>query len=133
MTPVFELIVTAREFIVLFALLGAAHYVADFAMQNDFVAKAKAEPHSEAGPHALIAHSVHHATLAALAVWISGAAGIASAAIITGLSHYWIDYGKAVLKKYSLHVDQALHFGAILLVTVNSVLLEPIFEQMWSN
>ena len=51
----------------LLVLIGA-HYVADFAMQNDYMATAKADTKRPDLIHALTAHSAHHAVAAGVAL-----------------------------------------------------------------
>lgn len=117
MTPVAELPLAVGA-LVAFVVLVGAHYVADFAMQNDFVAKAKADtkdPHHE---HALVAHCMHHAVTSGLAMLLVEASYPTAfwAAVCTAGTHYIIDHGKAVKKLYGIHVDQTLHLASALLI-----------------
>lgn len=89
-------------------LLIGAHYVADFAMQNDYVATAKADTKRPDWFHALTAHSAHHAVAAGLALAILGLPWLAGA-LVVGATHWLIDYGKAVRGWYGYHVDQGMH------------------------
>jgi len=105
--------------ILLFALLVAGHYIADFAMQNQFVADMKSKVHTDPhGWHALIAHSVHHATLTGLTVFFVYPAPLSALTIgvCTGAAHAVIDYKKAVDHSFGITVDQALHLGWLLYV-----------------
>ena len=99
-------------------LLIAGHYVADFAMQNQFVADMKGkvgvDPH---GIHALTAHAMHHATVAGIAAFAVGAPWIA-VALAVGVTHWLIDYAKADRNMFGVHVDQALHIAVLLTVAV---------------
>lgn len=98
--------------ILLFALLVAGHYIADFAMQNQFVADMKSKVHTDShGWHALIAHSVHHAVLTGLAVWIvySDTPYAIYIGAITGIAHGVIDYAKAVDHIFGINADQVFH------------------------
>lgn len=113
------------EFLVLLLALLSAHYIADFAMQNDFVANMKAKVHTDPhGWHCLIAHSVHHAALSASVVaaagLIYGWSSVTLTAVLTFAviftSHLLIDYGKAVKNWYGIDVDQLLHILVILIV-----------------
>lgn len=94
-------------------LLLGAHYVADFAVQNEYVATAKADTSRPDWFHALTAHSAHHAVTAGIALaalglpWMFGA-------LIVGATHWVIDYGKAVRGWYGYHVDQGLHVAVAL-------------------
>lgn len=104
-------------------LLGllAAHYVADFAMQNDFVAAMKAKVHTDPhGIHALAAHAIHHGVAASLALFLLGASPEATIMVgaVTAATHAVIDYLKAVENAFGIHVDQALHLGVIVLLAV---------------
>jgi len=99
------------------ALLGA-HYVADFAMQNDYVAQAKAKVHTAPdGIHALTAHAVHHAVAAAVLLGLLGFPWLVPA-LIVGATHWAIDYGKAVRGWYGYHIDQILHLAVAVVLTV---------------
>ncbi len=98
-------------------LLFTAHYVADFAMQNDYVATAKAKVHTAPdGIHALTAHAFHHfaAALVALLVFAFAVHPVPFMAVLlisafVGVTHWMIDYGKAVRGWYGYHVDQLAH------------------------
>jgi len=101
----------------LLALLGA-HYVADFAMQNQYVADAKARLYTAPdGIHALTAHAVHHVVAAAVLLGLLGLPWLVPALII-GITHWFIDYGKAVRGWYGYHADQLLHLSVVLVVAV---------------
>lgn len=89
-------------------LLIGAHYVADFAMQNQYVADAKADTLRPDWFHALTAHSAHHAVAAGVALAVLGLPWLAGA-LIVGVTHWLIDYGKAVRGWYGYHVDQVSH------------------------
>lgn len=89
-------------------LLLGAHYVADFAMQNDYVATAKADTTRPDWFHALTAHAVHHAVAAGVALAVIGLPWLIGA-VIVGVTHWAIDYGKAVRHWYGYHVDQGMH------------------------
>lgn len=88
-------------------ILIALHYLADFALQNDFVARAK-NRNTDVGklfwPHALLAHSSIHGLFVGL---VTGSALLG--VIETGL-HAAIDFIKCE-NKISIHVDQALHIA----------------------
>lgn len=105
----------------LYALLAllCAHYVADFAMQNDYVASAKAKVHTAPdGIHALTAHAMHHLVAVAALLGVLLDLPWLIPALIIGVTHWLIDYGKAVLKWYGYHADQGLHLFVILLVAL---------------
>lgn len=89
-------------------LLIGAHYVADFAMQNEYVATAKADTTRPDWFHTLTAHSAHHAVAAGIALAVLGLPWLAGA-LIVGVTHWLIDYGKAVRGWYGYHVDQVAH------------------------
>lgn len=95
-------------FTVLFLLI-AFHFVCDYALQGDTVAINKSPrastPLQKHVPwyYWLTAHAFQHGAAVALitqSVWL----GLAETAV-----HFIIDYGKC-LGKYSIHVDQLLHF-----------------------
>ena len=89
-------------------LLIGAHYVADFAMQNQYVADAKADTKRPDWFHALTAHAAHHAVAAGIALAVLGLPWLAGA-LTVGVTHWLIDYGKAVRGWYGYHADQAMH------------------------
>ncbi len=97
----------------LFLMLVAGHYLADYALQSDFMAKHKAEALKTAmGFHALTAHAAIQGLVA----------GLLSQNFTIGLvifiSHWIIDYGKAAKDWYDINVDQFLHILVILLVVI---------------
>ena len=95
-------------------LLVCAHYVADFAMQSEFMALMKAKAHSDPhGWHALIAHSAHHALLSLLVVWwLTQSFGLGLVGfVVTGVTHGVIDYFKAVKEAFSVTADQVMHLS----------------------
>ena len=91
-------------------LLLGAHYVADFAMQNDYVATAKADTSRPDWFHALTAHAAHHAVAAGVALAVLGLPWLVGA-LVVGVTHWLIDYGKSVRGWYGYHADQTLHVG----------------------
>jgi len=100
-------------------IMLAAHYVADFAMQNDYVAQAKAKVWTAPdGIHALVAHSMHHGVAVALGLLILGVdpIWIVWAAVITAVSHGIIDYGKAVEHWFGYHADQIMHLTMAVMI-----------------
>lgn len=103
-------------------LLIGAHYVADFAMQNDYVATAKADTKRPDWAHALTAHSVHHGVAAGVALAILGLPWLAGA-LVTAATHWGIDYGKAVRRWYGYHADQAMHLLVAVIVATGSTLM----------
>ena len=106
-------------------LLIAAHYLADYALQNAYVADAKAHPERPDWAHALTAHAVHHATLAGLALLLVGIVPAYALiwAIVVGVTHWIIDYGKAVRGWYGIHADQAMHLAVAVLVGVAAAVM----------
>lgn len=110
------------EFLLALAALVGAHYVADFAMQNDYVASAKAKVHTAPdGIHALTAHAVHHVVVAAVLLGLLGLPWLLPA-LFVGVTHWAIDYGKAVRSWYGYHADQGMHLLVIVLVAVGTAL-----------
>ena len=105
------------DYLVAVLLLIGAHYVADFAMQNDYVATAKADTTRPDWFHALTAHSAHHAVAAGIALAVLGLPWMIGA-LVVGITHWFIDYGKAVRGWYGYHTDQAMHIGVALGVGV---------------
>lgn len=96
-----------EQFVTLFALLLFGHALADYPLQNDFMARGKNWNTPVVGVpwyHLLAAHSVIH----------GGLAGIATGSVVIGVletvMHFFIDS----LKNRgitSIHSDQALHLA----------------------
>jgi len=104
----------------LLALFGlvCAHYVADFAMQNQYVADTKAKVHTAPdGIHALVAHSVHHVAAAAVALALLGLPWLIPA-LVVGVTHFAIDYAKSVRGWITYHQDQALHLAVATAIAI---------------
>lgn len=103
--------------------LVAGHYLADFALQNDFVATQKQHAGQTAmGAHALVAHCWHHAAVAALIAYLFGYDPLIAGVVIGG-THLTIDLGK-IRGLYSINIDQIQHISvciatAALLVTTS--------------
>jgi hypothetical protein len=117
----------------LLLLLIAGHYLADFGLQNDFVAKMKGKAYIDPiGIHCLTAHGwIHGLTTAAVCLTL-GYDWVVPFGIVTG-SHILIDFGKswegwaehtgkpAGQGLYGIHVDQALHGAMLVLAAVVTV------------
>lgn len=91
----------------IFALMVAAHALADYPLQGDFLAKAKNHTAPIAGVpfyHALGAHSAIHA----------GFVGVITGSLWIGLAEFVIhaatDYAKCD-GRISYNTDQAIHIG----------------------
>ncbi|MEM7766893.1 MAG: DUF3307 domain-containing protein [Pseudomonadota bacterium] len=86
--------------------LVASHFVADFQLQSDFVARNKTPGAAIFWPWVMTAHAALHGALVALV--LNPLFGLAEF-----LSHWAIDYGKARgwfgAGAISFNVDQALH------------------------
>lgn len=103
----------------LLLLLIAAHFVADYPLQSEFMALNKARK----GPlgaifweNCLVAHAATHGAAVALAVSLMRPDLAIPLGIAETLAHGLIDFGKCEGKfgsnpKRSLMIDQALHFG----------------------
>ena len=97
---------------ILFVLL-LVHYLCDFALQNDFVAKFKAmKIDGEYNPiwyHCLTAHCAIHSLgvyLVANSIWLS---------IVMFVTHFVIDQTKC-LGKLTFNQDQGLHFIVLVII-----------------
>lgn len=95
------------------AYLVFAHFLCDFALQNDFVAKFKARivdgKYNDMWVWVLLAHSCIHALAALIitkSVWLS---------LLMVVTHFAIDTYKCE-KKCSLATDQYLHLIVILII-----------------
>lgn len=99
-------------------LMIAGHYLADYPLQGDFLAKAK-NRHTDVGmanwKHALTAHAMIHSLPVALATG-SMILGLAEA-----LVHGFTDYYKCE-GKITLNQDQAIHIGSKVVWAVLAVL-----------
>ena len=97
----------------LFLMLVAGHYLADFALQDDFIARNKAAALKTAmGFHTLTAHSAIQGLVAGL---ISQNLAIG---LIVAATHWFIDFGKAAKSWYGINIDQFLHILVIFLAVV---------------
>ncbi len=86
----------------LFLSLIFSHYLCDFALQNDFIARHKARGSCDFWVHVLTAHSCIQAFGVLLVTHR------ASLAVAELLAHWSIDFLKCE-KKIDLNIDQALH------------------------
>ena len=97
----------------LFLMLVAGHYLADFALQDDFMAKNKADAGKTAmGFHVLTAHAAIQGLVAGV---ISESLTIG---LIVAITHWIIDFGKATKQWYGINVDQFLHILVIFLAVI---------------
>lgn len=96
-----------NEFVYLLFLLIAAHALADYPLQGDFLAQAK-DRNTAIGkvfwPHALFAHTVIHGGFVLI---ITGSVLLAS---LETIIHAITDWLKCE-KKISLNTDQAIHIA----------------------
>lgn len=112
--------------------LIAGHYLADFPLQTDIIAKNKGKVFRESiGFHCLTAHAAIHGLVAGV---VSEALPVA---VAVGVSHWLIDFGKSwegwpenwritngarwagnptARGLYGINVDQALHIGVLVLL-----------------
>ena len=104
-----------------FLMMSAAHYLADYPLQGDFVARMKGQPNAD-GIHTLIAHAAIQGLVVGLAAQYRGMSWLAVFVAI-GVTHWCIDYGKARLGWYGLHVDQELHMAVIASLVVGTWLV----------
>ncbi|KKL67724.1 hypothetical protein LCGC14_2132150 [marine sediment metagenome] len=116
----------------LFLLLAAGHYLADFPLQGDAIARNKGKVFVESvGFHALTAHAAIHALVAAGVAMVLGYDWL-WAFLVVGATHWLIDFGKSWERwpdswritdgarwpgnpdargLYGINVDQALHMA----------------------
>ncbi len=123
----------------------AAHYVADFPLQGDMIARNKGLVFFQAiGFHCLTAHAIIHAALAGLVVAALGFPWVAPF-LAVAVTHWLIDFGKSwvgfgvekgldihltkgaragpqTCGLYGINVDQALHMAVLLVVALVLVL-----------
>lgn len=112
-----------ESFLHLFAWLLIGHFIADFALQSDFLAQAKNRT-TELGkmfwPYGLVAHATIHAAFVFLFT------GMLTLAIAELILHAKIDDQKCI-GKIDLKTDQNLHFACKLLWTVIAVTYYSLF------
>ena len=98
----------------LFFILIMVHYLCDFSLQNDFVAKFKAmiidDTYNPIWYHCLTAHCAIHSLgvyVVTKSLWL---------AVIMFVTHFIIDQSKC-LNKLTFNQDQLLHFAVIALIS----------------
>lgn len=112
------------EFFQLAFVLALGHFVADYPLQSDFIAKGK-NPFREIDPSTIPPGqkpqlvwpwvlTAHAATHAAAVYLITGSHFLAAVELV---AHWAIDYGKCA-NRYGIHVDQGLHMACKLLWAV---------------
>lgn len=123
------------------ALLGG-HYLADFPLQSEHIAKNKGKVFIEAiGFHCLTAHAAIQGLIAASVASYSGHSGLL-AGLMVGMTHWVIDFGKSWERwpegwritngaqwsgnpdargLYGINVDQCLH--SVVLVVLSFLLV----------
>ncbi|CCG43278.1 DUF3307 domain-containing protein [Magnetospirillum molischianum] len=106
-------------FLLILSLLIIAHFVADFALQNEFVAKFKARSSGVTWwPWVLSSHSFAHGGIVALAAVIGTSFGLSECAVLglilaeTG-AHALTDFAKTEgwfgAGDRAFHIDQTIH------------------------
>ena len=107
------------ELITLFATLLCTHFLLDFAIQGDFVAKYKArivdDSNNVMWKWVLTAHAAAH-TLPVLLLTQSVLLGL-----VMFISHFVIDFLKCE-QKINFNQDQTLHISVIAVITASSIL-----------
>lgn len=103
-----------QYFVMLFTLMFA-HFLGDFAFQNDFVAKAKNPKLSskEIWPIVMLAHCMIHAGMVLIIT------RSLMAAMVVLVLHYIVDYYKCMGlfgTRYAFAIDQGLHIGLIAVI-----------------
>ena len=115
MVVVFQLILGCVNNMEIFIILIMVHYLCDFALQNDFVAKFKAiKINGEYNPiwyHCLVAHCAIHS----LGVYMVTKSIFLTA--IMFVTHFIIDQSKC-LNKLTFNQDQILHFVVIAIIAM---------------
>lgn len=102
-----------------FLMLASAHYLADYPLQGDFVARMKGQPNAD-GFHTLLAHAAIQGGLVGAVAAYRGDDWL-QVFLLVGITHYFIDLGKARFNWYGLHVDQALHMTVLAFVALTLV------------
>jgi hypothetical protein len=109
------------ELLTVWFLLCLGHFVADYPLQSDFMAKGKnrfrpvdpatippGQKPMLVWPWILTAHAGTHGAAVYLVT------GMPILAALEILSHWLIDYGKCA-NRYGIHADQAMHLGCKLI------------------
>lgn len=121
----------------LLLLLIAGHYLADFPLQPDFVAKQKSRVFFESiGFHCMTAHAMIHGLVAAAVSGVLGHSWLLPF-VVVAVTHWLIDFGKAwdgwpdnwritqgakwsgkpdARGLYGINVDQVLHVAVLVIV-----------------
>lgn len=120
----------------LFLALVAAHYVADFPLQGDMIARNKGLVFFQSiGFHCLTAHAIIHAGMAGLVAALLGFPWVWPF-LAVGLSHWLIDFckswqgfenfhltegareGPQLYGLWGINIDQALHLSVLAAVAL---------------
>lgn len=109
---------THYNFFEVFYLLLIAHAVCDFALQNDYVAQAK-NRHTELGKDVWWMVLPAHALIHAGGTYIVTQSFLLS--LIQLVTHITIDFKKCE-QEFGYVMDQAMHVGVILLISVIYIL-----------
>ena len=105
----------------LFALLAMGHFLGDFGLQNDRMAveKCAGRDVTLAWQWWLTAHAAIHGFLVAVIT------GLPLLGLAEWLAHALIDFGKCRCR-FSLFVDQCLHLGTKLALTLVFYAIQPV-------
>ena len=108
-----------QEYLTLWFLLVCAHFVCDYPLQGDFVAKFKFlhidGKYNPIWYHCLTAHCFIHALGVYLITWS------VKLAVFMLITHFVIDLLKC-LNKINFNQDQALHLSVIAIIACSGVL-----------
>lgn len=97
-----------------FLLLLSAHFLADFPLQGEWMAKEKYKVFkTQLGTLALIGHAFIHALVLGVAGSLLGL-DFTTVFLLVGGTHFFIDLGK-IKGYYDAFVDQLLHFVVLLI------------------
>lgn len=112
--------------LVMFMMLLFGHFLADYPLQGDFIARAKNPtnpvPHVP-WRHVMFAHAYIHGAFVGAICWLfTGWWQFMFAEIIC---HFWIDYKKCT-GEFTFRQDQYLHFACKAVWVIASILLVTI-------
>ena len=98
-----------------FLILVSAHFLADFPLQGEWMAKEKYSVFkTQLGTVALFAHAFIQALIVGIIAWLLGY-DFYTFFLVVGVTHFLIDLGK-IKGKYGVLTDQLLHYAVLIVL-----------------